>query len=136
MSRISAKILDKDSGKSVGYGISAIIIKAGDSSAKQLGSGFVTDDDGVLTIDSPLLDYTANKDAVDILIENNLYQAQRFSPDEFAFGELKLKKKTILSKVKDKIKKEMKDTPAWVWEAGAVAMGAFFLVAVIIKRKK
>jgi len=136
MSKITAKVVDKDSGKPLGYGVSAIIVKAGDKKLTQLGSGFVTDDNGVLEINSPLLDYTKDKDAVDIYIEAKGYLPQSFSPDEFALGDLKLKKKTMLSQARANISNQVKNIPAWAWEAGAVVMGATMLIAIILKRKK
>lgn len=136
MSKITAKIVDSSTGQPLGYGVSAIIIKAGDKNHTQLGSGFITDDNGVLTIDSPLLDYTSNKDAVDIYIEPKGYQPALFSPDEFALGSLKMKKQTLLGKVKGKINDNLKKTPAWAWEMGAIAIGATFVIALILKRKK
>lgn len=136
MSKISAKIVDKDSGKPLGYGILASIIKAGDASHTQLGSGFITDENGMLVIDSPSLDYTADKDAVDIYIEAKGYQPQSFSPDEFAEGDLKLKKQTLLSKAKAKMDEHVKKVPVWAWEAGGIAIGAIILTTIILKRKK
>lgn len=133
MSTIKSRIVDADTLTPIGYGVSAIIVKASDQKAEQIGTGFISDDNSVLEINSSLIDYEKNADAVDILIETNGYLSQRVSPEEFSLGDIKLKKKKGIIQ---KTKATLTTVPSWAWETGGWVLGAAILITIIYKKVK
>lgn len=133
MSKIKTKIVDALTGQPLGYGVTGFIVKASDRKGEQLGASFVSDDDGYLEIDSKLLDYTKNSDAVDIIVTTNGYSQVRVSPEEFELQPIKLIKKGSLV---EKTKEKLKAVPQWAWEAGGWVLGASILITIIWKKVK
>lgn len=135
MSKIQTKIVDANTGQSLGYGVNATIVKAGDKKGEQIGTGFITDDNGLLVIESPLLDYKTMQDAVDVIVATKGYKPNRVSPDELVLGDLKLSKTTI-TKLTDKAKDKAKHIPMWAWMSGGVGLGIVTVIVLLIKKKK
>lgn len=134
MSTVKATIVDSSTSENLGYGVSAVLTKAGIKKTDQLGPGFISGDDGAIEVSSKLLDYENDADAVDIEVSVKDYQTERFSPDEFT-GNLKLKK-TILAKAKEVAKDKMSKIPVWAWVSGGLVLGVVSIAVFFGKNKK
>jgi hypothetical protein len=135
MSTIKTKIVDQ-AGKPLGFGVSASIVKASDKLGSQIGAGYISDDDSVLEINSPLLDYKDNASAVDILVEAKGYEKTRVSPDEFAMQPLALRKSSLINKATASTKNVLRKVPPVAWETGGVVLVCAILIAIVSRKVK
>lgn len=119
---------DQATGKPLEQGYAVIIVKKG--STEQEGASFITDDNGLVTIDSPLL----SDKAYEVLINVKGYAPVR--TDRYGGTIELLPKKNMLTAAAGAGLKKMKEIPNWAWQAGGIVLAATALVVLISKKVK
>lgn len=126
--KVKTVVIDRITKQPVGF-VTAILVKAGDKTGTQLGSGFMSDENGVLEIDSTLL---AGSENIDVEISGNGYVTERYSPDEFGDSILLTPKNGIVKKTKETLGL----VPQWAWMAGGIVLATTLAITFIIKKVK